>query len=371
MSKNNPHEDKPKDQAGFDKEASRYIAPVNRLPEVGTGAGKVPKVRHAGHFVDQKLKYNNPSRGSDQLNLFDRLSPELLGQVKKTEIKCEGIRLSVPDDRLLNAIMGLVREKSENKATDSKQFYRGNYQDPRNEVIPWGAEEIKPAMIRIVPAELYKAYLGNNEYSGKDITEINKTLESLAEKRFLITYDRVRQVKVGKKIENRTDRIEKVGRLIDVVKYTKDLTDTEKARLDKGDRTIRQEKGELIIALNPVLTDQINSKYIDYPSDIGRRTMIAAGGHPNMVTQAINTLRDWLLRELSSKRTKWEVNADTLPYLLKLENYVREGRRKKIKETIEKSIQTCKNLNLILDVSETQGAEGQIKYVFTLNPDFE
>lgn len=372
MSKpNNPREDNPKDQAGLDKEASRFIAPVNRLPEAGASAGKAPKVRHAGHFVDQKLKYNNPAKQFDQLNLFDRLSPELKGQVQKFEIKYEGIRLTVTEDRLLNALLSLLREKSENKAVDSDRFYKGNYEDARNAPVNWAGEDVKPAMIRLVPAELYKSYLGNTEYSGKEITEINKTLSALADRRFFITYDRVRQVQVGKKLENRTDRIEKTQPLINIVKYTPDLTDQEKARLDKGDKRIRQERGELIIAFNPVLTDQIHSKYVEYPSDIGRRTMIAAGGHPNMVTQAINTLRDYMLRELSSKRTTCEINADKLPYLLKLDNYVREGRKKKIKETIDKAVQACQNLGLLIDVTEEVGAAGQIKYVFNLNPDFE
>lgn len=343
-------------------------ASTNRfdLPEV---APRVPKVRHAGHFVDAKLKYNDPSREKTQLNLFDLMDPNTIGEVEKYEVKYEGIRLTSSEDRLLTAIYSLLKDKSESKDVDSENFYGGNYET--TEVVPFGGENVKRPHIRLVPAELYKAYLGNDDYSGKEIRDINKTLEGLAEKRFLMTYDRKRIVQVGKKSETRTDRIEMFKRLIEIVKYTKDLTDAELAKLERGDERIRQAKGELIIALNPILTDQINSKYVEYPQDISRRTIIAAGGDHRSVTQATNTLRDWLLRELSSRHYECQINAEKLPYILKLDNYVKQGRRKLLKETIDKAIQTCKNLNLILEVTEGRGAEGQAKYVFKLNKDFE
>lgn len=342
----------------------RFINPATDFP---APAPKVPKVRQAGHLVDQKLKYNYPVK--DQPSLFDLLDPNTIGEVEKVEVKYEGIRLTPSEDRLLTALYTLLKDKSESKDSDSKKFYAGNYET--TEVVPFGGEKVKPVHIRLVPAELYKAYLGNENYSGQEIRDINKTLASLAEKRFLMTYDRVRTVQVGKKTENRTDRIEMFKRLIEIVKATWDLTKEEVGQLDRGDERIRETKGELIIALNPILTDQINAKYVEYPQDINRRTIIAAGGDHRSVTQAVNILRDYMLRELSAKRYECQINADKLPYLLKLENYVKQGRKKLLKETIEKAIQTCKSLNLILEVVVTRGAEGQDKYTFTLNKDFE
>ena len=342
----------------------RFINPATDFP---APAPKVPKVRQAGHFVDQKLKYNYPVK--DQPSLFDLLDPNTVGEVEKESVKYEGIRLTASEERLLTALYTLLKDKSENKNADSKGFYAGNYET--TELVTFGGENVKRPHLRIVPADLYKAYLGNEDYSGKEIRDINKTLASLAEKRFLMTYDRVRTVQVGKKTENRTDRIEMFKRLIEIVRYTRDLTDEELVKFDKGDERIRQAKGELIIALNPILTDQISSKYVEYPQDINRRTVIAAGGDHRSVTQAVNTLRDYMLREISAKRYACHINADKLPFLLKLDNYVKQGRKKLLRETIEKAIQTCKSLNLILDVVVTTGAEGQDKYTFTLNKDFE
>lgn len=341
-----------------------------RLPEI---SNKVGKVRQSGHLVDQKLKYNMPTttarRDNDgQISFFDTLRPDLKGVVESEERRWEGIRLTPSEDRLLNAIMSLVKDKSENKDTSSSNFYKGNYES--GAVVKLGDEQVKVAAIRAIPAELYKAYLGNTNYSGKEIADIKKTLEGLADKKFLMVYDRTRSIQNGKKTETRIDRIEKTQPLLVIAKATWDMTTSEAGRLSRGDEKVREAKGELIIQLHPILTDQIESKYVEYPQDINRRTIIAAGGDHRSVSLAINTLRDWVLRELSNKRYECQINADKLPYMLKLDNYVKQGRKKLIKETIDKAIQVCKNLNLIVEVTEEVGAEGQLKYVFKLNPDF-
>ncbi len=332
--------------------------PAPTLPDVS----KAPKVRHSGHYVDQKLRYTYPV----QTTIFDILDPDTIGKVEKYGIRYEGIRLTPPEERLLNGIYKLLRDKSETKDIKNPAFYKGNYDG--GQITEWGGESHKRALISIKPTEMYMAYLGRDDYSGKEILEVNKTLEGLAEKRFLMIYDRIRKVQVSKgKEETRTDRIERTAPLIEIVKYIKDLTDDELKRLDKGDERIRQAKGEIILALNPILTDQIQTKYVEYPEDINRRMIIAVGGHANRVTQAMHILADWCVREISNKRYKFEINADKLPYALKLDKYIQESRRKKIQLTIDNAIQACKNLGLIQDVSQEAGKSGQPKYVFTLN----
>jgi hypothetical protein len=221
-------------------------------------------------------------------------------------------------------------------------------------------------------SELYTAYCGSKEYSGKEISEIKSVIDSLQAKMFLIKYDRISKVKVGRKLEERTDRIEHTRPLLEVIKYTKGLTNSEKECLDKGegDEKIREKKSKIIFRLHPVLTDQIDMKWVDYPQDINQRTAIASGGKQK-VSGAINTLRDYLMRELSAKRYECEINSEKLPYLLKLDNYIRDKRKKLIQETINNAFKACMNLNLLLGVKEAIGASGQKKYVFTLNKDFE
>ena len=336
-------------------------------PPISEPSPKVPKVRQSGHFVEQKLKYDLPVK--DQPRPLNPIDPNTIGEDETIEVKCKGIRLTVSEDRLIMALYSLLKDKSESKDADSKNFYAGNYET--TEVVPFGGDLVKRPHLRVVPAELYRTYLGNENYSGQEIKDIRKTLYSLAEKSFLMTYDRRRKVQDGNKTGYRTERIEIFKRLIEIVSYTRDLTDTEVAKLDEGDERIRQAKGELIIALNPILTDQIDSKYVEYPQNISQRMVKAAGGHPKNVTRAMNNLRDYLLSELSAKRYECQINADKLHSKLKLDDYVKQRRKKLLRKTIEKAIQTWMNLNLILKVVQGRGAEGQDKYTFFLNRDFK
>lgn len=333
-------------------------------------------IRQSGQFVDQKLKYESPDPKNHQPTLFDRLSPETIEQIEnaKIEIKASGIRLTPSQDKLVNAIYKLLADNSETHDIQSEFFYGGNVQ---GQIVPYGGngQTARATYLKIKPAELYKEYLGEENYSGKEIENVKTTLKELVEKKFLIVYERKRKVKVSSRTETRTetrtDRLELFQSLIHVISFLEDLTDTEVKKLDgRNGEEIREKKGELIIALNPVVTDQITSKYVEYPSDINKRTVIAAGGHRH-VTESIIALRDYMLRELSAKRYKPEMNADKLPYMLKLENCVKSNRKKRIKQRIDDAIVAVRSLGLIQDVEITNGAEGQKKYIFTLNKNFE
>ena len=97
--------------------------------------------------------------------------------------------------------------------------------------------------------------------------------------------------------------------------------------------------------------------------------IIAAGGH-RFVTEAMNTLRDYMLRELSSKRFIVEVNAERLAYILKLEKYIKSRQKKRVQKRINDAIQAIKSLGLLSSVELVTGSAGQTKYIFELNPEF-
>ena len=328
---------------------------------------KKPKNRVGGHYIDRKLEYEYPK--DKQRSYFDVLSPQKLNEINesKVEIQTVAIRLTPAEDRLMYAIYRLLHEKSERINTDQNLYYAGN---EKTVTVPYGNQEVKAVQLRLKPSELYKEYLGEEEYSGKEIININKVLYELNNKKFLIIYDRKRKVINGKKKETRTDRIEEFANLIHIVSYIEDMTDAEVQRLNSGDASVREKKGELIIALNPLLTDQINSKYVEYPTDINSRTMIASGG-PQHITESIVALRDYMLREMSNKRFKCEINVDRLPYILKLDNYIKSHRKKLIQQRIDGAIGAVRNLGIILDFEITEGSKGQKKYIFLLNQDFE
>lgn len=338
----------------------------NKENLIWNGKKKPTKFRQSGHLADQTLKYKDQDR--QQLTFFDLLSSETKEKISdsKIEIKAEGIRLTPAEDRLIKALSKLVHEKNINLMINpdySTSAYDSNFQ-----LCPYGGNEQKARapVLRICPAELYKAYLDRDEYSGEEIKFIKNLIYEISQKKFLIIYDRKRQIK-GKNV---TDRIEDFQNLIKIMSYIEGLSDSELKKLDEGNSDIREKRGELIIGLNPIFIDQINTKYIEYPSDINKRTTIAAGGH-QCVTESMVILRDYMLREMSAKRYRAEINEENLPYVLRLDGYIKRRKKKQVAERIASAIKTVVNLGIVLEIEQITGANGQKKYVFTLNKDFE
>lgn len=344
---------------------------IDSLKRISEPKKRPSKFRQSGHLIDQTLKFNDPKKR--QMTLFDLIHDETRHKIdeSKIEVKTQGIRLTPPEDKMLKAINKLLHEKSENKNEDADDFYSAN--DAESELIPYGGkgQRAKAAVLRLAPTELYKAYLDKNDYSGDDIKYIKKILYDLANKKFLIIYDRKRKDKNGKTV---TDRIEDFQPLIKLVSYMEGLSDTELKKLDHGDSEsgdkIRERKGELVMGLNPIFIDQINTKYIEYPADINKRTTIAAGGHLHL-SESMIVLRDYMLREISSKHFEVEINEEKLPYILRLDNYIKSHRKKIIAERIFGAIECVKKLGIIQNVEKVVGAEGQMKYIFKLNKNFE
>ena len=329
---------------------------------------KVETFRQSGHSVDQKLIHSRSGSGSGLAGLFESLSPSLQSKIKD-EVLVEGIKISPAEDRLLMAIVKMLWIKS-TKDKNGNLIKAGNL--PAHTDM-YGGENTEFPALRFTPAELYKEYTGNPEYSGAEVQYIKDTISKLEERKFLIVYKRkYRQQNAKGKEEHREQRIEEYMSLLRIVRYF-DLTKEEAAKIDKGDRDLKEKKGEIIVILNPIFTDQIDTKFIEYPADINKRTAIAAGG-ARKVTQSINNLRDHLLRAVSSNRGKGvaatEVNADKLPFLLGLDNYVRDSRKKLVADNIKKAVETVVNMGLVQEVKETKGAQGQDKYIFLLNLEY-
>jgi hypothetical protein len=294
---------------------------------------KPSKVRHSGHFEDMKL---------------ERIS---------------AIKLTPTQDKMMNVLYKLIHDTSETYDTKSKNFYAGN---ETNLEIPYGGINAKSSVIRVKPTEIYTEFLGDERYSGKGISNAKKVLQELNEKKFLIQYNRKRTEIRNGEIVSVTDRIETTGSLIKIISYMEGMTNQEVERLDSKESGFREQIEEFIIAFNPLITDQINLKYVEYPSDINERTAIASGGKLK-VTESIIALRTYLMRELSNKRFKFEMNKETLIELLQL----KKDRKKRLEQAIEKAIEVNKSLGLIENVQTVTGARGQEKYIFTLNPEFE
>jgi len=66
----------------------------------------------------------------------------------------------------------------------------------------------------------------------------------------------------------------------------------------------------------------------------------------------MQTLMEWMLRDLSAKRYKTEFNEENLPYMLGLEKYVKQNRKKLLQERIEKDVRAMINMGIVLEVEK-------------------
>ena len=150
----------------------------------------------------------------------------------------------------------------------------------------------------------------------------------------------------------------------------KSIIDLDLATLSYGVGDIEQyKKTETIIVLHPIFRRQIDSKFILYPNDINRRTIIAYGSHN--VSDIALRLRDYLMRLLSSPKLPREIKLDRLYYLV-AEKWMRESRKTKVKQYLEKALDTVINLGLLEKYEITTAkTTGEPKVEFTLNKDFE
>ncbi|MDX2189804.1 MAG: hypothetical protein SFY32_08060 [Bacteroidota bacterium] len=322
---------------------------------------KKPKFKQSGHYIDQKLKHTYDIDVKQHVPISDRINPELKKKLPD-KIMVEGIRISQAEDKLMNAVLKILNDKSSGDFHGNMPAIKSLY----------GNESRDFPVVRFTPGELYREYAGG-DYSGREIEIVKETLERLQSRNFLIVYERHREVKMGMRNEMLIDRVEEYQPLIKVITFFEGLTKEEHEKVSKGDKNMRDKKAEIIIKLNPIFVDQIDSKFIEYPTDINRITSIAAQG-ASKVTESIIALRDYLLRSISANKNKGinitSINADKLPYILGLEKYIKEGRRSLINLRIKQALDASLNMGLIHKFEYSIGAENQKKVDFYLNLEF-
>lgn len=354
--------------------SKRKIKVQSPLPGVGEkpGIGFLPgtygapeevvkkgKFKRSGHLTDQILKFTYPKDKSLQLSIWDSLGDTTQKQiealkVERTEI-VEGIKLSPSEQKVIDTLCKLLHEKSQTLEPEKEDYYSGNI---GYELVEYGGDKKTPApKLAFTLYELTLEYKGGLSVSGKDVENVKTILQGLDNRRFLMSYVENIFKKDGGRIER---RIEGFKKLIEILKLSE--VDYNRADIELS------KKEETVILLNPIFRRQIDSKFILYPTDINRRTIIAYGSH-NLSETALR-LRDYLMRELSSKHYEPVINLDRLYWMLN-EKWMRESRKKKVKEFTERAIETCKALGLLLRHEIKPGATGEPKVVFYINKNWE
>jgi hypothetical protein len=316
------------------------------------------KYKRSGHLTDQILKYNYPKDNSSQLSIFETLQEKTKKDIEVAGVEVseivEGIKLSPSETKVIDCLCKLLHETSQTSDAKKEDYYSGNI---GYELDDYGGEKTPAPKLAFTLYELTREYKGGEYVAGKDIENVKQILTELDSKRFLLSYVETTKIKDGGRIER---KIEDFRKLIHIVKISETEYSKEDVELSKTEETI--------ILLNPIFRRQIDSKFILYPNDINRRTIIAYGSH-NLSDIALR-LRDYLIRELSSKHYQPEIKLEKLYYLL-AEKWMKESRKKKVKDYTDKALQTVKALGLLLSYEVKTASTGEPKIVFTLNKDWE
>ncbi len=345
---------------------------IQPLPGLGGGSGFTPlpkqegvvdvekkgKFRRSGHLTDQILKYNYPK--DRQPSLFDNLQSETLKDIEVAGVEVaqivEGIKLSPSETKIIDCLCKLLHENSQSLEPKKEGYYTGNLNP---ELVEYGGGENTPApKLAFTLYELTKEYIGiDKKVGGKDIENVKQILTELNNRKFLIKYTETTK---GKKGEWLKKEYQVFRRLIDI--------DTATLSYGVGD-VEHYKKTETVILLNPIFRRQIDSKFIFYPNDINKRTIIAYGS-PN-VSDITLRLRDYLMKEHALKHFTPDIKLDRLYYLL-AEKWMRESRKKKVREYTEKALETMITLGILESfIIEPAKTTGEPKIVFTLNKDWE
>ncbi len=317
------------------------------------------KFKRSGHLTDQILKYSYPKDKSSQLPIFQSLKSETLKAIEVSGIEVqqvvEGIKLSPSETKLIDCLCKLLHETSQKEDPEGVDYYSGNI---GHDLIEYGGyKEILAPKLAFTLYELTKEYKGGEAISGKDVDNVKQILTELDSKRFLLKYVETTKKKDGGRIER---KIEDFRKLLHILKISETEYNKEDIEISK--------KEETVVVLNPIFRRQIERKYILYPNDINQRTIIAYGSHN--LSEIVLKLRDYLIRELSSKRYTPEIGIDRLYYLLN-EKWMKESRKKKVKEYTDKALETVIALGLLLSYEIKADSKGEAKIVFKLNKDWE
>jgi len=326
-------------------------------PQDKEEGGKKGSFRRPGHLTDQVLKYTYP--GDKHPSLFDNLQDATLKDIEVAGVEVsqivEGINLTPSETKIIDCLCKLFHNNSQNSDPKKDDYYLGNL---KPELVKYGDEERTPApKLAFTLYELTREYKGGEAISGKDVRNVKQILTELDNKKFSLSYVEITKKKDGGRIER---KIKDTRQLIHIVKISQTEYSKEDIEVSK--------KEETIILLNPIFRRQIDSKFILYPNDINRRTIIAYGSHN--ISDITLRLRDYLMRELSSKHYQPTINLNKLYYLL-AEKWMRESRKKKVKQYTEKAIDTVKELGLLQSYEIKTASTGEPKVVFNLNKDWQ
>lgn len=334
--------------------AKKRVSNTNVLPGVIDVAVKPDYIALNVPEEGAKSSYKVSTHLTNQMLKYD-ISKNETGIAERI-----GIDLTPSEYKIVNCLCKILHHSSSKDAKDQKSYYTGN-QPGKMEI--YGRNKDGGIIKTISPQlsftlyDLTKEFIGaDRSPSGKEIENVFNALEGLSEKVFYL------QLKEVNWIDKNTKEVEEISTKAPLIT----LYPYQKTKL--RDNIEVSKKKEILIGLNPIFRRQIENFFILYPDNIIQRT-IEANGSKN-IPQATTKLRDYLLKELSYKHYETEIGLEKLYYLLH-EKWMKEGRKKKVREYTERAISTVTKMGLLESHQVTSGSTGDPKVIFTLNRDFK
>jgi len=137
---------------------------------------KTKKFKQSAHYVEEKLKY---PKTKPQLNLFDILTSSTKEKIKETQDlppKFIGIKLSPPQDKMMNVISKLLQKNSQSTRSKEEDYYMGN---EKFEIVVINNKKLKSAVLRVKERDLMKEFLLKDNPSGRDMVYFKSIFTSV------------------------------------------------------------------------------------------------------------------------------------------------------------------------------------------------
>lgn len=316
-----------------------------------------PKFKKSGHLVDQILKV--APREYSTLDLFSELSEETRTEIEKENLEItrelfSGVNLTASEMKIQDTFSILLSQQSQTEEPEKPNYYTG-IEGKKQDSFLGGKGAIAPS-IEFSLYTIAKEFKGGKTPTGKDLENVKNILQELEKKKFLIKHKEIYSKKGGGKTT-----IERQG--YRALFYLDKITLTQE---DKNGRQINKAE-TMVVVLNPIYRQQIESKYILQPLDIIQQLTIA-NGSPNIPLATYN-LKEYLFRELSSKHYECKITARKLyetlePKLMKV------PRMKQAQENTTRAINTMISLGLLEKYEIGKSQIGETMFTFYLNKSY-
>ena len=320
--------------------------------------GKKGSFKRSGHLTDQILKYNYPPDESGQLTFWEGLQDETKSDIKREGTErskvVEGIKLTPSETKVIDVLCKLLHQNSQTLKPTDKNYYTGNLEP---EAVEYLGGTTSAPKLSFTLYEIATEYKGGEAISGKDVENLKQVLNELKNKKFCIRYTETTNLGKGRQAKKQYEKFRPILN-IDFASYEE---------LEGGVEQFK--KTTEVIVLHPIFRSQIDSKFILYPNDITKRTVIAYGSHN--VSSITLILRDHLMWVKSNPKHNREILLSRLYYKV-ANKWMKESRKAKVKEYTDKALETMITLGLLESYKiETSQTTGEPKVVFKINEDFE